>query len=281
MLYCIKYSIKFELYSDYTHIALRDGWDDFFIPFDNKNHQRINNNYNLRSYIIEQSREAPLQKLVKYKYITTVYKALYGITYLTQDLWAHHRNPAFAAETFTIPELGLIDAPMLEATQQLIKAFWRYNLQSAPLINAFIEVARLPVDEYVSIHIRAGDKSNETKVFNFSEYMAKANHFSLNHKAFVLTDDYTVIEQLRIQYPGWTFYTLCEPTERGYVQQEFIKESREHKYRHHLRLFAEMDIAAASTKFIGTYTSNMGMFMGMRQGEQHCACIDYDQWILW
>lgn len=281
MLYCLKHKIKFELYADWTHFALRNGWNDFFVPFQNENHQIINKDYNLRPYIIEQSKEPVVQKIIKYRYITSLYKSLFGIDYLTQDLWAQHRDPDFAKATFTIPELGMHNLPLLEATQQCIRAFWQYNEASAPIIADFIASAGLPAEEYISLHVRAGDKFTETQMFDFSEYMKPAQEISINRKAFILTDDYTVIEQLRAQYPDWVFFTLCETAERGYFHRDFVKQSREFKYRQHLKLFANMDICARATSFVGTYSSNPGMYMGMRIGQERCHCLDFEQWQLW
>lgn len=281
MLYCLKHKIRFELYADWTHFALRNGWNDFFTPFQSENHQIINKDYNLRPYIIEQSRESPFKKFVKYNCITSAYKTLFGIDYLTQDLWAQHRDPAFAQATFTIPELGMDNISLLEATQQCIRAFWQYNEHSASVIANFIASAGLPNDDYISLHVRAGDKFTETKMFDFSEYMRPAQEISRNRKAFILTDDYTVMEQLRMQYPDWEFFTLCEPEERGYFHRDFVRQDRTFKYRQHLKLFANMDICAGATKFIGTYSSNPGMYMGMRIGEERCRCLDYDQWLIW
>lgn len=279
LLYCLKHGIRFELYSDHTHFALRDGWNDFFVPFGSVNTQRINKDYNLRPYIIEQSKEAPLQKLVKYRYITAAYKRLFGIDYLTQDLWARHRDPAFTHATFTVPELGFEQTPLLAAAQQFIKALWRYNQPSGQEVTKLIQSVALPA-EYVSLHIRAGDKFTETELYDFSEYMVPAARFSSNRQAFVMTDDYTLIEQLRRQYPAWQFHTLCTPSERGYFHRSFVKQDRQFKYRQHLKLFATVDICAGASKFIGTYSSNPGMYMGMRIGPERCFCLDSDEWVL-
>jgi hypothetical protein len=280
MLYCLKHNIRFELYSDHARFALRDGWNDFFLPFEAVNTQRINKDYSLRPYIIEQSTEAPLQKIIKYRYITAAYKWFFGVDYMTQDLWDFHRDPAFAQETFTIPELGFQQTPLLIATQQVINAFWRYNAQSAPIVASFTESIQLP-SEYICLHVRAGDKFTETKTYDFGEYMVPAMQFSSNQTAFVMTDDYTVVEQLRSQYTGWQFHTLCTPSERGYFHTEFVKQDKQAKFEHHLRLFAELDIAAGCTKFIGTYSSNIGMFMGMRIGPDRCHCLDFKDWVIW
>jgi hypothetical protein len=280
LLYCLKHGIRFELYSDYTHFALRDGWNDFFLPFQSVNTHRINKDYSLRPYVIEESKEAPLQKIVKYRYITAAYKLLFGVDYMTQDLWPLHRDKAFAQATFDIPELGFHQTPLLVATQQVIRALWQYNEQSVPLVESFNSSLHLP-EEYISLHVRAGDKFTETEMYDFSEYMVPAAKFSRNQEAFILTDDYTVIEQLQAQYPTWRFHTLCAPTERGYFHRDFVKQDKQFKYMQHLKLFANMDACAGSTKFIGTYSSNPGMYMGMRIGPERCFCLDFDEWLIW
>jgi Alpha-(1,6)-fucosyltransferase N- and catalytic domains len=280
MAYCLKYNIKFELYSDHTHFALRDGWNDFFQPVAFANQHFINKNYNLRPYIIEQSKEAVLQKVIKYRYITAAYKAVFQADYLTQDLWDFHRDPEFVNSRFTIPELGFDRAHLLDVTKQLIESLWRYNEQSSLVVNTLIGRVDLP-SEYISIHIRAGDKFTETKMYDFSEYMVPAEQFSNNKVAFILTDDYTVMEQLHEQYPQWQFHTLCEHTERGYFHRDFVKQGKQFKYQQHLKLFANMDICAQSDKFLGTYSSNPGMYMGMRIGPERCHCLDFPEWVLW
>lgn len=280
LLYCLKHRIKFVLYADHSHFAFQDGWSDFFLPFPSINTNRINKDYNLRPYIIELSTEPKLQKTIKYQYITSVYKTLFGIDYLTQDLWDNHRDQSFVSETIHVPELELHHAPLLKATQVVIRTFWRYNASSAPIVAGFINSLTLPA-EYVSIHIRAGDKFTEANTFDLSEYMIPAERFSRTKQAFILTDDYMIMEQLFAQYPDWQFYSLCESTERGYFHNEFVQQTQEFKYRQHLKLFANMDICAGSTTFIGTYSSNPGMYMGMRIGPERCHCLDFDHWLIW
>jgi|SRR6476661_1953881 len=280
MLYCLQHRIRFVLYSDYAHFALRDGWNDFFEPFPATTTHRLHKDYNLRPYIIAQSTEPRLQKLVKYRGIVAAYKALTGVRYFTQDLWAFHRAPAFAQQRFRLPELGLPDASLLEAAQALIRMLWRYNAASAAIVQEFTSTVALP-KEYVALHVRAGDKFTEARLYDFREVMEPAQRLSANRQAFVLTDDYTVMEQLRAIYPDWHFHTLCEPTERGYFHREFVRQPPEFKYRQHLKLFASMDLCAGASAFIGTYSSNPGMYLGMRMGEARCHCVDFDKWLIW
>lgn len=280
MLYCLKNNIKFDLYSKYANFSKYDGWNDFFIPFVSINNQKINKYFNLRYGVDKVSLNYPLQFIFKPRYIGKAYKFLFGITYLTQDLWSKQRNSDLASELFTIPELGLNKASLVEAARPFINSFWKYNSATETIISSIINSVCLP-EKYISIHVRAGDKSSETKTYDFSQYMNLAQKFSSNSKAFIMTDDYTVIENLREHYPLWDFYTLCTPSERGYYQDDFDKLEGEIKYQHHLRLFAELDIASASERFIGTYSSNIGMYMGMRIGPENCSCVDFEQWVMW
>lgn len=280
MIYCLKNGIKFQLYSDHSPFSMQDGWNDFFLPFDFVNTDSINKDFNVRYNSETIDGGYPLQRWIKPRHVALAYRKLRGIDYLTQDLWERHRDPAFVKEPVTIPDLGWVNLRVYEAARSIIAAYWRYNAQSAAIIKGFVESVPLP-EKYISIHVRAGDKSEETQLRGFTEYMAVAEKIATNNQVFVLTDDYTVVESLRSQYRDWQFHTLCEPTERGYFQNDFLQKDKSVKYQHQLRLFAELDIAAASNKFIGTYSSNIGMYMGMRIGTENCFCLDFPEWVLW
>jgi hypothetical protein len=280
MIFCLKHKIRFEIYSGYSRFAFFDAWSDFFENIPLLHRCLFNKSLNRRPYVIELSQESLRQKTFKYRYLAGAYKTLFGVDYLTQDLWDFHRDPEFAYATLTVPELGFDKAPLLTVAQKLIGALWRYNARSTSIITDLINNVNLPAD-YISIHVRAGDKSTETKTFDFSEYMVPAERFSNKKAAFILTDDFTVIEQLRVQFPAWHFQTLCQISERGYFHGDFSKLDPAHKYLQHLKLFASVDICAKSSRFIGTYSSNPGMYMGMRIGPERCFCLDFDHWLIW
>ena len=100
-------------------------------------------------------------------------------------------------------------------------------------------------------------------------------------KAFVSTDDYGVIEELKKNYPQWYFYSLTEPSERGYFYSEFQSQDKESKKKDLIKLFASMEILRASELFIGTFSSNMGMFLGMCMEKERVYGVDFDEWLLW
>ena len=47
-----------------------------------------------------------------------------------------------------------------------------------------------------------------------------------------------------------------------------------------ITLFATMEILNRAELFVGTYSSNMGMFMGMRN-PSICRGVDFDHWLIW
>ena len=280
LLYCLHHKIQFVLHSNTANFAFQEGWNDFFLPFGRESRDPFVGRYNVRPYIIENSQENGLKKIIKYSYLIGAYKKLIGVKYFTQDLWHPYRNPEFANTRFTVPELNWHEAGLLDVCRDVIARLWRYSAPSAAIVQEFKSLVKLP-DEYISIHVRAGDKSTEVSLTGPDAYVRHAARHSHNRTAFVLTDDYTTVETLRTSYPDWIFYTLCSPQERGYDQKVFARIDKSTKYNHHLRLFAELDIAAAATHFIGTYSSNVGMFMGMRIGQEKCDCLDFDQWLIW
>ena len=42
-----------------------------------------------------------------------------------------------------------------------------------------------------------------------------------------------------------------------------------------------MEILRASELFIGTFSSNMGMFLGMCMEKERVYGVDFDEWLLW
>lgn len=281
MLYCLDKKIRFELYSDWAPFTVRDGWTDYFEPFDFVNcdgiHRRFNQRYNTER--IEEY-NYPLQNLLKPRHISWLYRKLRGVDYLTQDLWSAIRDPAFARKTFTIPQLGWYDTSVVIAAQDIVSALWHYNIHTTQAVAAYIKAVNVPI-EYISMHIRAGDKSSETKVFSHHDYIRLAEAVTRIKQAFVMTDDYTVVEQLRLDYPMWQFVTLAEPAERGYFQNDFLALNGLAKYQHHVKLFAEVELAARAKYFFGAFSSNVGMYMGMRIGPEKCRALDFDEWQLW
>ena len=74
-------------------------------------------------------------------------------------------------------------------------------------LRKLIQSVNLP-REYIGIHIRRGDKKIEYYLFDIEDYIKKAESSSSLRDAFILTDDYGVITELRSRFTNWKFYTL-------------------------------------------------------------------------
>jgi hypothetical protein len=135
--------------------------------------------------------------------------------------------------------------------------------------------------EYFGIHIRQGDKIKEVNTYNIDSYFLKAKEISSLRNAFISTDDYRVIEEIKANYPDWNIYYLCKQENKGYYQNVFQYKQKTEKEQDMYELFASIEILAKSTFFIGTFTSNIGMFLGIRRQNQNCFGVDLNEWIIW
>ncbi|WP_302773810.1 hypothetical protein [Parabacteroides johnsonii] len=154
---------------------------------------------------------------------------------------------------------------------------WKYNLGVEKEVHNLILSLGLP-SEYIGFHIRGGDKFLEHKIEPIENYFSRNETCIKN--VFVLTDDYTVISNIKKMYPDYSVYTLCEVSEHGYFHGDFINQDTAYKRRKLIRLFASIDILAASKLFIGTFSSNLGMYLGMRSPTISKG-VDFDNWIIW
>ena len=198
---------------------------------------------------------------------------------MTFELWPYFHNRNFEQENFSIAKLG-IEGSILDACRVIDKLVWNYNDETKNIIENKIKTLMLP-ENYIGFHIRAGDKFLEHELLNIKNYMNTASSLSSLKDAFVLTDDYNIIFKLQEEYPTWTFKTLCLSSEKGYFHQKFQVISKEQKRDAHLRLFASIDILSKSQLFVGTYSSNPGMVLGMKMDKSKIKCIDYDTWLIW
>lgn len=270
ILYCLQNGIEFRLYSKRGNLAYNKGWQDFFFAFCEETEFYMHSRYNRRAYQMKKAHNFPPALL----------RIVSGNQYLTQDIWDKFRCREFESNIFNIPELGIINETLPRAAQTIINMIWRYNEPAATYIQEFKASVSIP-EKYISMHIRAGDKTKEKKIFNIEAYMEEAVRLGISSNIFVLTDDYRLIRELDEKYPDWNFYTLCDPSEEGYVHDEFLKLSKKEKYMRLLKLLASIDICAASEHFIGTFSSGPGNYLGMRMGEKKCTGIDYKRWLLW
>lgn len=276
MLYCLENRIQFKICAGPTNFHQSEGWNGFFLPFSD---QIKNNGAHYRATFLWKSQ---LKAIPKYRSLSGLVNFLpqnmiKRNVLLTQDVFSLSRNSQQTLKTFVIPELG-INGSLQEACSKLIEITWRYNEETQKKIDELKTSINMP-DNYIGFHIRGGDKFMEHKIELIEAYFAKVNNTEVK-TAFVLTDDYSTIQEINRLYPRWRVETLCRKEEKGYFHADFLSESEELQEQKYLRLFASIDILAQADQFVGTYSSNPGMYLGMRNAPI-CTGVDFDSWKLW
>lgn len=273
MLYCLKNEIKFSISSKYANFSVQNGITDYFLPFCSQDDQWFNKNYNTRPYLTGR---------IKYPFLYKPIKRIYGVDFFTQDLWDKFHNKKFEKENFRIDKLG-INGSILEAARVLIENIWRLNPSVRSQVQTNISSVGLPKD-YIGFHIRRGDKFLETKGVELHQYFSRASKVTDIRNAFIATDDYRVIEQLTLSFPEWKIFTLCKNSSTGYDYQTFHQQGKAKVFEELVDLLTDIEVLSAAASIFVTYSSNIGMFLGMRKG---CAgasriySLDYPKWLIW
>jgi len=268
MLYCLKNKIQFKLYSKDANFGYEQGWTDYFIPF-------------CEGDFLPYQRHNPRVAVPSKKYDPRVilHHLLRPNTFLTFELWNFFHNRAMETQHFYIPELG-IDGGLQEACQILTRLTWQYSKKTKNTVDEYITSLNLP-EKYIGFHIRAGDKMQEADLWNIVNYVEKAQKYSDLRTAFISTDDYQIIESFQAQFKDWSIYTLCGKEEKGYYFQDFLKKDPYSIKKSQYSLFASMDILSRSEIFVGTFSSNIGMFLGMRMDPTKVHGVDLENWQIW
>lgn len=265
-LFCLQNKLRLELYSKDATFTFGNGWKEYFEPFcpEFKNDyigKRISRDY------INNHRD---------KHICYLYK-IFTKNDILNDIYWYCRSGWFEHSHFCIPELG-IDGDIRQAMKVIIPIVYRFNDKYTALIDKFIGDLNLP-DEYISLHVRAGDKVTERKLITPQDYLEKAKSHSDCHNIFVATDDYRIFEQLRENNPEYIFYTSTSPEEKGYDQDKFVQSSKEYIQHNLIEMFASIRVFLQSGLFVGTFSSNPGMFVGMQLDERMIG-MDFDGWLI-
>ncbi|NDV69042.1 hypothetical protein [Dysgonomonas sp. 25] len=269
ILYCLKYEYQFILYSEDANFAYQKGWRDFFLPFCKETTFFLHHFYN--------DRYTKPQKIKKRHYpIWVIYKLFNRNTSWTYQLWHKYFSKEFDGEIFDIPSLG-IHGDIREAASVILKMIYRYNDQTIEQIQSHINKLSLPT-HYTSMQIRRGDKIIECLPCPIEKYFDAAAKYSKTKDLFILTDDYDIIEVVSSNYPEWNVKTLTTPDERGYNHKEFSAISKDKKKAKLIKLFSSIEIIKKSDLFLGTYTTNVGLFLGMAMPFDKVISIQKKSW---
>lgn len=281
IVYCLHHKIKFNLHSGKANFKLEQGWNDYFETFcpetGGKELERLDTRERIQ-YKVDWTKPKRLYRLLKYEFKIYSIKRELGVNFLTFDLLDEILNRQLEHIHYDIPELG-ISGDLREACRVVSNIIWNINIPTKQLIENQIASLTLPA-QYVGFQIRRGDKHQEIDFTDTNSYFEKALHQSLLRKAFVLTDDYGVIEDVKKRYPEWDIYTLCRPDERGYTHADFFAKSKEAIYQDTVKLMANIEILEKSQLFVGTFSANPSMFLGMIMDRNKTVSVDVP-WQIW
>ena len=281
IVYSLHFKIQFKLHSGNANFKLDKGWNDYFLPFCTEENNSLLDRYNQRyriNYKTDFTKPRRMYRKLDYEIMLKYTKVKSGANFLTFDLWDEILNRKLEKLHYSIPELG-IEGDLRHACNQVLRFIWQFNPKTESTINQIVDNLSLP-EKYIGFQIRRGDKIEESNPISIENYISEAASRSTIRNAFVLTDDYRVIEDLQTNYPGWNFYTLCKETEKGYTHNEFYSQEKSLIYTGIVGLLANIEILRRSELFIGTFSTNPSMFLGMIMGKDKAISVDVP-WQVW
>lgn len=290
ILYCLDNKIQFKLYSNNANFGIKKGWTDYFEPFCEEVvepfHEKLNYRYPLpkwRLIMTETIRRRSL-KYVRWKIkdhffnvlISPYLKKKYKFDYFTFELFDEIRGYSIE-KIFNIPELCINDT-LQYACKKIIDLTWNFKIEILKKIQNHITYLDLP-SKYVSLHIRGGDKHLEFDIQPIEMYLDKLHALTIESNVFLLTDDYSVVTEIK-RKTNKTIYSLCLKSEKGYYHSNFMHKGKKEQEEQLIKLFASIEVMASSHLFIGTFSSNPGMYLGMRCPSKSYS-IDFSNWLIW
>lgn len=286
ILYCLENNIKFKLYSSDANFGYEKGWCDYFKPFCDEVMDSFHHLYNRHPPFT--SWKSAFCKLIKQKDISLIcWKIKVEILillsklkrlsnkgvpfdYYTYDLF---ERIAIKNKHYSIPELG-IEGDYIHAYNVIHNMIWRFNDSVSNEIDSLIINLNLP-EQYVACQIRGGDKFIEYDLLSIDLYLNKIAKVSTLKDVFVLTDDYTIIQELQKKAPDYNWYTLCQKEEKGYYNAVFSQTESFVKRMKIIRFFASMKILEDSTCLVGTISATPCVTLGIRRN-MNIHWVDFD-----
>lgn len=284
IIYCLENKYRFVLSSKNSNFSIQDGWNDFFLPFCDEKNTSFHLKYNHRP---DNQQYFPIWKKVLHKIKLTKSASISFPFYirllrimkltdiLTQDIFDKARSLKMS-KNYVYPSLQ-INGDLLHACSKIAELTWRFNQETKENVERLISSIELP-ENYIGIHIRAGDKYKEYPLIKSEIYLKKIENITSLRKIFISTDDYSIIENFKNNFTEWELFTSCKPEDKGYFHEEFMKNNKVIIKEEYLKLFYSIELLLKSQVFVGTYSSNIGMFLGMKLPPSRVIGIDFDDW---
>lgn len=271
MAYCLKNHIKFRIHSKCYVYFQNKGWNKVFLPFIPESNNKFFNYVNKDYPPIQYSYKQRIRTILHHSY-----EMITGNNLMDSVFW-QARTYWFAREKFDIPELGL-SGDLHDICKYLIEITYQFNEEYTNKIQELIHTIQLP-PSYIGMHIRRGDKILEREFKDIDTYFKIASSISDIKDVFILTDDYKVITDIKERYKNWNIYTLTFPYEHGFSLKQSTSNP-ETMDREMVKVIASLEVLKSSEAFIGTVSTNPGMFLGMIMDTDKVHYIDSTDWVI-
>lgn len=291
MMYCLTHKIQFNIYCDDANFGFEKGWQDYFEPFFDEVHDDFHhkNNYRYFEKPITSDFVVYLKRLTKtilkmnkkyyrpyYKFeeteIVRKHKKETKCDLYTQDIWNDLiEYPTKRIVTNPCDNTCISEFDFLNILNSMV---WKYNEKTKSAINDTIGKIEIPKD-YVGIHIRRGDKIKEAAFLSIDNYMSILKDKTEIMNVYVATDDFKMIKILCTNYPAYNFYSLTKEVSTGYEQTDFDNYDKINKQSHMISLFSDIEMLANAKCFVGSFSSNVGLYIAIRRNRERCFYVDY------
>ena len=270
MLYCLRCDFAFQLATRDANFGYKRGWQDYFEPFCTEQQSFFHHRW-LHPRFPKSGVKFAIQE-----YAGNIIKQLEKVDALTYEIWNGMRQQ----------DTGVIEihatgshASFRELSAELVAMTWRFNPETQAILDTRRTALKLPA-RYVGVHIRGGDKSKESDLHDVDAYVEKIRAVSDVRNLFVMSDDYRNVERLRERHPEFRVYTLTPETAGGYRHRASARRCKCARREHHLELFSSIEIMRRAEAVVCTFSSNIGIFLGMAMPPGRCHALDGD-WHLW
>lgn len=272
MLYCHENQLRFVLCSDYANFSGGgNGWEEFFVPFTDMDHHRLNKIVNRRygrNHLCARILEGMLIGVLKLQS---------GAKYVTSELFFEYcMNPFYQKETKKWDLFG-IDGQAYYEFSKIRKLAMRYNDKTLDEINSVISEVDLS-GPFMSVQIRGGDKNTEAiRLFTCEDVAYSVRLYNTDNieKLFVFTDDYKNVEKIRQLLPEMKIFTTATLQDSGYDNTSFNSAPWEYRRNKLIRLFAAVEICIMSNFHVLDPTANPSTLIRSVKENKNCGEMQF------
>jgi hypothetical protein len=168
-----------------------------------------------------------------------------------------------------------LDYDWWSVQRAIVESLFVYNSKTAAAVNDFvIQQRRTLGDEYISLHVRRGDKISEAPLCPISSFVNRLPSEAYSGMpVYVATDDHEAVEELRREC-GFKVTIVSSPSRerQGYQQGAFNSLPPSARYRATIEFLQELEILVNSCYLIGSSISNVFSWAQYRRG--NCGVVD-------